>query len=130
MKKLLSLVRSGLDYRNVLLVGKTAAVMRGLQVSQNYAATFITGLDMYDHNTPVPCEFHWLPVYEGVKHMVLSIAYKTLNSQDAPVCLRDRVARRVVGRTLRASGVLQLTVPRTAVSAIAEQCFSVAAPSS
>ena len=43
--------------------------------------------------------------------------------------LRHRVARRVLGRNLRASAVSQLTVPHTNVSAVADQCFSVFASS-
>ena len=46
IRAVISLVMSRLDYCNVglLLIGKSAAARRGLQVAENYAARVITGL--------------------------------------------------------------------------------------
>ena len=111
--------------------GKTAAALRHLQAVPRTIlhVRVITGLGIRDHITPALRELHRLPVHQRVKHNVLNILHKTLNSENMSVYLHDRVARRVVGTNLRASGVPKLTVPRTNTSDIADQCFSVAAPS-
>ena len=61
IRAVISLVMSRLDYCNVLLIGKSAAALHGLQVAQNYAARVITGLGIRDHITAALRELHWLP---------------------------------------------------------------------
>ena len=131
IKSVISLIMSRLDSCNVLLIGKSAAALRGLQVAQNYAAQVITGLGMRDHISPALCDLHWLPVVQRVKHKVLTMVYRGLYSNDAPGYLRDLVNRRVVGRTLRSSNTPQLMVPRIIAKSktLGDLCFSVAAPS-
>ena len=76
---------SRLDYCNVLLIGKSAAALRGLQVTQkNYAARVITGLGIRDHITTALRELHWLSVHQCIKYKVPTVVYKALYSDDAP----------------------------------------------
>ena len=131
IRSVISLVMSRLDYCNVLLIGKSVAALRGLQVAQNYAARLITGLGFRDHITAALRELHWLPVHQRIKYKVLTMVYMALYSDDAPGYLRDLVTRRAVGRTLRSSNIPQLTVPPTVAKSqtLVDLCFSVAAPS-
>ena len=131
IRAVISLVMSRLDYCNLLLIGKSGAVLRGLQVAQNYAARVIIGLGIRDHITAAVCELHWLPVHQCIKYKVLTMVYKALYSDDATGYLQDLVTRCAVGRALRSSNIPQLAVPCTVAKSktLVDLCFSVAAPS-
>ena len=58
---------------SVLLIGKSAAALRGLQVAQNCAARVSTGFGIHDHITAALRELHWLPVHQRIEHKVLTV---------------------------------------------------------
>ena len=78
IRAVISLVMSRLDYCNVLLIRKSAAALRGLQVAQNYDARVITVLGIRDHITAALHELHWLPVHQRFKYKVLTMVCKAL----------------------------------------------------
>ncbi len=128
IKAVVSLVLSRLDYCNSLLVGQSTAALHDLQVAQNYAARVITGLNRGDHITATLEALHWLPVHQRVKHKLLCLLHKSLNSDVTPAYMPALVSRYVGGRTLRSStDTTRLTVPRTRMSH-GDRCFSVVAP--
>ena len=128
VKAVLSLVMSRVDYCNSLLVGQSAAALRGLQLAQNYAPRLVMGLRRRDHVTPALQALHWLPIHQRVCYKLMCLLHKTLYTDDAPVYMSSMVSQYTPGRALRsASATMRLAVPRTRL-ACAGRCFSVSAP--
>ena len=65
-KAVLSLVMSRVDDCNSLLVGQSAVALRGLQLTQNYAARLVMGLRPRDHITPALEALHWPRIHQRV----------------------------------------------------------------
>ena len=78
VKAVLSLVMSRVDYCNSLLVGQSAAALRGLQLAQNYAARLVMGVRRRDHVTPTLQALHWLPIHQRVCYRLMCLLHKTL----------------------------------------------------
>ncbi len=119
-----ALVLSRLDYANSLLVGAPEAALQKLQVVQNNAARMISRVSRRAHITPVLRRLHWLPVRQRVKHKLMTLTYKAINSDVAPSYLGLQWRRTT--RQLRSSGQ-QLVVPRT-FKRIGDRAYDVAAP--
>jgi len=58
----MSLVISGMNYCNSVLVGLPASTLAPLQRVQNAAARLILGLSRRSHITPALQQLHWLPI--------------------------------------------------------------------
>ena len=102
-KAVLSLVMSRVDYCNSLLVGQSAAALRGLQLAQNYAARLVIGLRRRDHVTPALQALHWLPIHQRVCYKLMCLLHKTLYTDDAPVYMSSMVSQYTPGRALRSA---------------------------
>ena len=107
VKAVLSLVMSRVDYCNSLLVGQSAAALRGLQLAQNYAARLVMGLRRRDHVTPALQALHWLPIHQRVCYKLMCLLHKTLYTDDAPVYMSSMVSQchYAPGCTLHPSGL-------------------------
>ena len=128
VKAVLSLVMSRVDYCKSLLVGQSAAALRGLQLAQNYAARLVMGLRRSDHVTSALEALHWLPIHQRVCYELMCLLCRTLYTDDAPVYMSSVISHYTPGRALRsASPTMGLAVPRTRL-ACADRCFSESAP--
>ena len=123
-----ALVVSRLDYANSLLVGVPDKSLRKLQVVQNDAARLVSRTSRREHITPVLHQMHWLPVRQRITHKLLSLTFKALHSETAPLYLHDLLQQRQPSRVLRSSSApIQLVQPRT-TKLVGERAFAVAAP--
>ena len=105
---------SKLDYANSLLVGlpKNCALRR-LRVAQNSAARLVSRVSGRTRITPVPKHLPWLPVHLRAEYKLLSIVFSVLNTNTAPIYLRDLLKENNC-RTLRSnSSAVKLDVVRT-----------------
>ena len=115
----------GLD-ANALSVGAPAGVLRNLQEVQNRAVRVIHHLPGDVHITPVLRELCWLPIWQRIRHKLLTLTYIALTSVEAPVYLA-RVLERRATRQLRSSEY-PLAVPKTREFA-GDRASDVAVPS-
>ena len=118
VKAVLSSVMSRVDYCNCLLVGQSAAALRGLQLAQKYAARLVMGLPRCDHvnssiggatlaaNSPASLLQTDVPPSQDPVHRWRTSLHELLG-QPTP------------GRALRsATAAMRLTVPRTQTARI------------
>lgn len=125
-----ALVISRLDYANSMLCGVPDCALRKLLVLQNDAAQLVTRTRRRAraHITPVLGQLHWLPVRQRITHKLLSLTFKALYDDFAPVYLQELLQRQQKSRVLRSNSAgVQLHVPRT-TKRIGDRAFSVAAP--
>ena len=69
-------VSSRLDYCNTVFACVSSQLLQKMQVIQNAAARFVTGVRRRDHMTPVLRELHWLPVRQRIRFKTAVIVYK------------------------------------------------------
>ena len=126
----LSLVMSRVDYGDSLLVGQSAAALRGPQQAQNYAALLVMCLRQCDHVTPALQTLHWLPI-----HAPASLLQTDVPPSQNPIHQWCTSVHDVHGQPIctpggapgSASATMRLAVPRTRL-ACADRCVSVSAP--
>ena len=82
-----------------------------LQRIQNATARLLTGLNKFDHITPVLKSLHWVPVEKRIDFKVLLLVYHALHDQ-AQECMSDMLHERTNVRILRSNTVLLLLLPR------------------
>ena len=77
-----SCLLSGLDYFNSLLVGTPDSVIQSMQKVQNGASCLILSTPRHKNCTPLPQQFHWLPVFEWIKCKTACMCYNTITGSD------------------------------------------------
>ena len=110
-----SFVINRLDSCNSVLVGVSNQLLQRMQVIQNAAARFVTGVRRFEHMTPVLRCLHWLPVRHRIKFKIAVLVYKCLHGM-APSYLTSYCTPVLshTGRSnLRSAKTGQLLVPRT-----------------
>ena len=123
-----ALAISTLEYANSLLVGLPKCALRRLRVAQNSAARLVSRVSGRTRITPVLKHLHWLPVHLRAEYKLLSIVFSALNTNTAPIYLRDLVKENN-RRTLRSnSSAVKLDVART-IRKTGERAFAVCASS-
>ena len=60
-------------------MGLPLRLLRKLQVVQNAAARFLSGVKKYHHISPTLTALHWLPIRFRIDFKVLMLTYKALN---------------------------------------------------
>ena len=120
-------VTSKLDYCNSLYYGLPDYLIQKLRYVQNSAARLLTGSRKHDQITPILKELHWLPIQQRIIYKILTLTYKTLNS-DAPMYLKDLLQRYKPARNLRSASKNLLLVPKFKLKTYGSRAFSVAAP--
>ena len=123
-----SLAMSRLDYGNVLLKGALVQDIKRLQLAQNTLARLVTGSPRQAHITPILQALHWLPVHLRIDFKVLSLVYKTLNNDDAPVYLQHLLQPQTHARELRSASDKTLLAPVRSYKAVGDRAFGVYAP--
>ena len=125
-----TLVLSRLDYRNAVLVGLPAYLVRRLQSVLNAAARLIYRMRSADHVTDALACLHWLRVPERIEYYKVAVlTYKVLHGS-APRYLGPLVAVADLPgrRTLRSGGTKRLMVPSVRRSTVSDRAFMVAGP--
>ncbi|KAK6168804.1 hypothetical protein SNE40_019981 [Patella caerulea] len=121
-----SLVTSGLDYCNSLLLYLPSLQLNRLQKIQNKAARIITRTKLCEHITPILHQLHWLPVTSRIEFKILSLTYSIINIEHSPGYLKHLVTPYIPTRTLRSQNK-NLLMPYHAKSSFGESSFSFAA---
>ncbi len=75
----LTMITSGLDYRNSLNYSLSDCLPEKLYCVQKSAARLITLTGNYEHITPAFIALHWLPIKERCEFKILLLAYKCFN---------------------------------------------------
>lgn len=71
---------SRLDYCNSLYIGLPQFFMSRLQMIENAAARFLTGVPKQEHVMLILASLNWLPVRYNVEFKILLFVFKSLNS--------------------------------------------------
>ena len=120
---------SRVDCCITLLVGQSAAALRGLQLAQNYTARLAMGLRRCDHVTPALEALYWLPIHQGVSYKLMCLLYETLYTDDAAVYMSSMVSQYTPGRALGSASATSYAPGYTShPSGLCRRCFSVSAP--
>jgi hypothetical protein len=77
-----SLIHSKVDYCNSLFLNLPRAQLDRLQFILNSAARAVSRTPKFSHISPVLKSLHWLKIDQRIHYKVLSITYKTLQSQE------------------------------------------------
>jgi len=104
-----SLVHSQLDYCYSLFLNLPKSQLNRLQLILNSSARAVSKSPQFFHITPL-LNFHWLKIQQRVEYKVLSITYKTLQSEQSSYylhCLLNVQSN----RTTRSSDVITLQRP-------------------
>ncbi len=86
--------------------------MSRLQMVQNAAAIFLTGVHKREHITPILMSLNWLPVRYRVEFKILLFVFKSLNGL-APFYLSELVNVNRSARCLRSSDSITLSYQRS-----------------
>ena len=98
---------------NSLLVGLPKCALRRLRAAQNSAARLVSRVSGRTRITPVLKHLHWFPVHLRAEYKLLSIVFRVLNTNTAPIYLRH-LLKENNRRTLRSnSSTVKLDVVRT-----------------
>ncbi len=106
-----SVVLSRMDYCNSLYAGISQSSFTRLQMVQNAAARFLTGVHKHQHITPILMALNWLPVRHRVDFKILMFVFKSLNGL-APSYLSEILNLNTSGRCLRSTNSYSLSQPR------------------
>ena len=83
-----SLIHSKLDYCNSLFLNLPQSQLNRLQLILNSTARAVSNTPKFSHITPVLKSLHWLKIEQRIQYKVISITYKTLQS-NKPAYLND-----------------------------------------
>ena len=76
-----SLIHSKVDYCNSLFLNLPRSQLDRLQLILNSAARAVSKTPRFTHISPILRSFHWLKIDQRIQYKVLSLTYKTLQSQ-------------------------------------------------
>ncbi len=120
-------ITSNLDYCNSLFYGMPKYLIEKLQRIQNAAARIVNLVPKFDHITPVMIDLHWLPVRYRIKFKIVLLVFKCLKGE-APVYLKEMIARCEPSVTLRSSNPMLLKLPRVKRKTLGTRSFRYAGP--
>ena len=121
-----ALVHSRLDYCNSLFLNLPSYQLNRLQLLLNSAARATTKTPRFHHISPVLKSLHWLKIDQRIAYKIISLTYKTLETQQ-PIYLRSRLV--ISNHNTRSSSVLTLLRPANISSLkITNRSFSFQAP--
>jgi len=80
-----SLIHSMVDYCNSLFLNLPRCQLDRLQLILNSAARAVSKTPRYRHISPILKSLHWLKIDQRIQYKVLSLTYKTLQSQNLPI---------------------------------------------
>ena len=121
-----ALVHSRLDYCNSLFLNLPSYQLNRLQLLLNSAARATTKTPRFHHISPVLKSLHWLKINQRIDYKIISLTYKTLQTQQ-PKYLRSRLV--ISNHNTRSSSVLTLLrPPNVSRLKITNRSFSCHAP--
>ena len=91
------------------------------------AARLLTGMNIFDHITPVLKSLHWLPVLKRIDFKVLLLVYRALHDH-AGEYMRDMLQEGANIQTLSSAISSQLAVPWGRLKGFEDHAFSIASP--
>ena len=121
-----SLVMSGLDYCNALLIGIQQDLIAKLHRLQNSAARIVLRTRKYEDITPVLIKLYWLPIKFRIQFKLLLLVYKALNGR-APKNIKELLVPYKPRPHLRSEAKGLLDEPRTRLK-FGDCPFSISAP--
>ena len=93
----------------------------------NCAASLVSGVEKFEHITPILESLHWLPVDDRIKFKILRLAYKSLHGLALPYLAY--LIKPYVPKWSLCSADHNLLVPKTRTIMYGSWAFEVAAPS-
>ena len=69
-----------INYCNALYMGLPFRLIWRLQQVQNVPARVVSGVNKFDHLSPVLVHLHWCPVVFWARYKVLVLVYKAFHS--------------------------------------------------
>ena len=124
----LGLVILHIDYCNSLFVGLPETDISKLQRIQNVGAKLVLNKPRSYSATETLRQLHWLPIWQRIKHKLLTIVFKCLNDK-APAYLKNLLVLNGNRRGLRSENDIQrLVVPLVRNKTFAARSFSVLGP--
>ena len=122
-----SLVHSRLDYCNSLFLNLPSSQLNRLQLILNSAARAVAKHPKFHHVSPLLKSFHWLKINQRIQYKILSLTYKTLQSQQ-PVYLFSRLALQTKTKTRSSTAVTLLRPTVTSRLKLTNRSFTHYAP--
>ena len=122
-----SLIHTRLDYCNSLFLNLPSYQLNRLQFLLNSAARATTKTPKFHHISPVLKSLHWLKIKERTEYKVISLTYKTIQSQQ-PEYLRSLLKISSNTSTRSSSCLTLLRPPVTSRLNITDRSFSHHAP--
>src|SRR5664279_586454 len=104
-----SLIQSRLDYCNSLFLNRPSTELNRLQLVLHATARAITKTSKFLHITPILKSLHWLQINQRIHYKILSLTYKTLQSNQ-PTYLYSLLVVQTNNIT-RSSSVVTLSRP-------------------
>lgn len=114
-------------YPSSLLYGISSSTFTRLQLVQNAAAQFLTGISRRENITPVLAKLHWLPICPRLEVKILLFVFRSLNGL-TPAYSSELIRPYVPTRSLRSADRHLLLVPTTWYKSCGKRVFSVCAP--
>ena len=125
----IGLVMSPLDYCNTLFIGLPECDISRLQQTQNICVRLVLHKEQYHSTTECLKTIQWLPIFQRIKHILLTSVYKCLKDM-APAYLSNQLTLNPISRLgLRSVGEYKkLIIPRVKNKTFAARSFSMLGP--
>jgi hypothetical protein len=122
-----SLIHSRLDYCNSLFLNLPSTQLNRLQLLLNSTARITTKTPKFHHISPTLKSLHWLKINQRIEYKVISLTYKTLQSQQ-PKYLRSLLTVNTGSNTRSSSALTLLRPPNISRLKITDRSFLHHAP--